>query len=239
MDPVMLITIFVSAIFIGVFAVVMGGTLFLSLPLFQVLFPEMSLGAIIGNIKLGSIFRNATALLPLYKKLDRDVLWLAPILCFGSIIGSWQIVSVSTAIVPFVLVLGLLIHEYGKKLRLPPYLFWGVTFLVGFYGGIFGAGIMLLLLSLLRLRYTSLVDARANALLLELLVSTVAVMTFWHFDLINWPVALTWASGGMIGGVIGGYIIIHTGSWSQPTQDWLVRGAFLLALTVGLWRVII
>jgi len=238
MDPITLGIIFVSAIAIGVFAVVMGGTLFLSLPLFQILFPEMSLGAIIGNIKLGSIFRNATALVPLYTQLDKKVLWLAPILCLGSIVGSWQIVSVSPIIVPLVLILGLLVHEYGKKLKLPPYLFWGVTFLVGFYGGIFGAGIMLLLLSLLQLRYTSVTDARANALLLELLVSTVAVMTFWHFDLINWRIAIVWAGGGMIGGLIGGLLIKHTGRWPETTQNWLIRGAFLLALAVGLWRVI-
>ncbi len=237
MDIITLSIIFVSAIFIGVFAVIMGGTLFLSFPLFQILFPEMSLAAIIGNIKLGSIFRNATALIPHYRKIDTSVLWLAPILCCGSIIGSWLVISVSLAIVPVVLVLGLLVHEYGKRLRLPNYLFWGVAFLIGFYGGIFGAGIMLLILSLLSLNETTLVDARVNALLLELLVSAVAVVTFWHSNLINWPVAIIWIAGGMVGGFAGGLLITYTGRWTQTTQNWLVRGSFLLALTVAIWRI--
>jgi uncharacterized protein len=236
MELITLITVFAGAIVIGVFAVVMGGTLFLSLPLFQLLFPEMSLGAMIGNIKLGSILRNATALLPLYRKLNPDVLWLAPVLCLGSVIGSWQIVSVSHTMVPIVLLLGFLVHEYGKRLRLPYSLYWVVVFLVGFYGGIFGAGIMLLLLALLQLRELPLVDARANALLLELLVSAVAVLTFWHFDLINWPLALVWASGGMIGGLIGGILIKYSRQWSPTTQHWLVRIAFLIALTVAVER---
>ncbi len=238
MDILMFGIIFISAILIGVFAVVMGGTLFLSLPLFQILFPEMSLGAIVGNIKFGSIFRNATALLPLYRKIDRQILWLAPVLCVGSIVGSWLVVSVSHEIVPLVLIIGLAIHEYGHRLKLPPYLFWLVTFLVGFYGGIFGAGIMLLILSLLQLRDTSLVDARANALLLELLLSTVAVLTFWHFNLIDWPLALTWAAGGMVGGLIGGLIIKHTGRWPPQKQNWLIRLAFLIALIVSVAKIV-
>ncbi len=237
MDLSMLSTIFVSAIFIGVFAVVMGGTLFLSLPLFQILFPEMSLGAIVGNVKFGSIFRNATALIPLYKQLDKKVLWLAPTLCLGSIMGSWLVASVSQAVVPGVLITGLLIHEYGKKLKLPDYLFWVIAFLIGFYGGIFGAGIMLLIVLLLRLRDTTAIDARANALLLEMLLSFVAVLTFWHLNLINWPIAIVWAAGGMGGGLIGGLLIKHTGRWSQRSQDWLIRVAFLIALIVAVWKI--
>lgn len=237
MDAITLSIIFISAIVIGIFAVVMGGTLFLSFPLFQILFPEMSLGAIIGNIKLGSIFRNASALLPLYKKLDTQVLWLAPVLCLGSVIGSLQIVTVSQSIVPAVLLLGLCVHEYSKKLQLTRNVYWGVVFLIGVYGGLFGAGIMLLILALLGLRHVDLVDARANALLLELLLGITAVATFWHFNLINWPLTLTWAGGGMIGGFIGGHVIAHTGHWSKGTQDWLVRASFILAFVIAVGKI--
>jgi uncharacterized membrane protein YfcA len=236
MDISTLCTIFIGGVAIGIFAVVMGGTLFLSLPLFQTLFPDMALAAIVGNIKLGSIFRNATALIPIRTKLDPKSLWLAPILCLGSILGSWQVVSVTQAVVPIVLVIGFAVHEYGKKIHLPNHLFWPVAFAVGYYGGIFGAGIMLLILSLLRLRQKDVVDARANALLLELLLSVMAVVTFWHFNLINWPLALTWASGGMIGGYIGGIVIEKTGKLSPATQDWLIRAAFLIALCVATLR---
>ena len=51
-----------------------------------------------------------------------------------------------------------------------------IAFLVGFYGGIFGAGILLLLLALLQPRMESIVHARTNALLLELLLGVTAVV---------------------------------------------------------------
>lgn len=236
MEPLILSIIFVGAILIGIFAVVMGGTLFMSLPLFQVLFPEMSLGAIIGNVKIGSVFRNTAALIPLYKNIDMQVLWLAPVLCLGSVIGSWQIVHVSALVVPVVLIIGFLVHEYSRKLRVSTKLFWPIAFFVGFYGGIFGAGIMLLLLTLMQLRNIAILDARTNALLLELLLSLVAVVTFWYFDLIHWPIAITWAGGGIIGGYLGGIIISCTGRWPEQTQYWLIRIAFLIALLVALWQ---
>jgi uncharacterized protein len=230
--------IFSGAIGIGVLAVIMGGTLFLSFPLFQILFPDMSLAAIVGNIKFGSILRNAAALIPNRSTIDYKVLWIAPLLCLGSLIGSWQVIAVSPIIIPVVLLLGLIVTEYGHKLKLPPYLWWIATFIVGVYGGIFGAGIMLLILALLRLKTSTTVDARTNALLLELLVSAVGVVTFWYFNLINWPIALTWAFGGMIGGYIGGHIIKSTGKWPQETQDWLIRGAFFIALVVAIVKLL-
>lgn len=238
MDIVTLTIVFLSAIVIGIFAVVMGGTLFLSLPLFQILFPEMALGAIVGNIKIGSVLRNAAALIPTASKLDWQVLKLAPILCLGSVLGSLQIVSVSTVIVPIVLITGLLIHEFGRRLKITSQLFWLIAFGVGFYGGIFGAGIMLLILSLLNLRYASLVEARAGALLLEMLLSIVAVAVFWQHELIVWPLALIWAGGGIIGGFAGGAIINRTGKLPPTIQGWLVRSVFLLALLVALLRLL-
>ena len=238
MDLFTLSIVFTGGIGIGIFAVVMGGTLFLSLPLFQFLFPEMALAAIIGTIKLGSIFRNTAALIPLYKQLDWSVLRLAPILCAGSLLGSWQVVSITPAIVPFVLVLGLLAHEYGGKIPLPKSLFIVIAFLVGFYGGIFGAGIMLLLLSLLKVRLGALVDARANALLLELLLSLTAVITFWYLNYINWNLAFVWTAGSIIGGVLGGMIIKRTGKWPVDTQNLLIRVAFVIALVVAMGRLL-
>ncbi len=238
MDLLMYGVIFVSAILIGIFAVVMGGTLFLSLPLFQILFPEMSLAAIIANIKFGSVFRNVGALRPLYHKLSIGCLWLAPLLCFGSLIGSWQVLSFSEAAVPIVLVAGLIANEFGEKLSLPKPLLAVAALAIGVYGGIFGAGIMLLILSLLKLNQKDTVDARANALLLEMILSAVAVAFFWYSNLINWPIALTWTAGGILGGVLGGYIIKHTGRWPKPLQNWLVRIAFLIALMVSIWKIV-
>lgn len=234
MDPSILTIVFGCGIIIGVLAVVMGGTLFLSFPLFQILFPEMSLAAIVGNIKIGSVLRNVTALMPLYKNLDARVLLLAPILCIGSLVGSYFTAMVSLSIIPLVLVLGLMVHEFGRKIAIHKSVYWVALFLVGFYGGVFGAGILLLVLALVTMQYRNLVDARTNALLLELLVSAIAVFFFAQLALINWSVALVWALGGMIGGYLGGLVIRYSGRWPETTQNWLVRTSFLVAFIVAL-----
>ena len=62
--------LFLSAVPIGVFAVVLGGSMFLSIPVFQIFFPEMSMSAVIGNIKVGSVIRNMGAVVVLKKHIN-------------------------------------------------------------------------------------------------------------------------------------------------------------------------
>lgn len=238
MDIFTLGAIFGGAIIIGILAVLMGGTLFLSFPLFQLLCPQLSAAAIVGTIKVGSVCRNLAALRPIRASIDWSVLWLAPILCLGSVIGSWQIVSFPDYVILIVLVIGWLVQEFGNRLRVSRSLLFVITFVIGVYGGIFGAGIMLLIMGLLALTHQSLGDARASALLLELLVSAVAVVMIWQANLINWPIALVWATGSAIGGYIGGITVKNTIHWSESTQRWLVRGAFLIAFVVATWKLL-
>lgn len=226
----------VSAVVIGIFAVVFGGTLFLSLPLFQILFPDMVLGALVGNLKFGSVLRNATALVPLRKELDPSVWPLGLALCAGSLIGAIGIANLTQMIVPIVLVVGILVSENAKRITIPEAGFWIGAFLVGVYGGILGAGIMLLVLALLQIHYMEITAARANALMLEMCLSAIAVVVFIGFDLLSWPIAITWAIGGMAGGYLGGHIVKHTGKLSPAWQQWLIRAAFAIAIVVAVWR---
>jgi uncharacterized membrane protein YfcA len=233
MEPTLFFTLLFSAIVIGTFAVLFGGTLFLSLPLFQILFPEMSLAALVGNIKLGSVVRNATALIPLWSFIQKDIVPLAAVLCTGSVLGALLVTEVSLYWVPAVLIVGWLVSERAGKITLSKNLYWLAACTIGVYGGILGAGIMLLIVALLQLRH-ELVHARANAVALELSVSAVAVLVFLQLSLIEWTIALTWAAGGIIGGYLGGALLAKTGSLSGETQRWLLRAAFVLALVVAI-----
>jgi uncharacterized membrane protein YfcA len=228
MDLITLGAIFGGAIIIGILAVLM----FLSFPLFQLLFPDLSLAAIIGTIKIGSVFRNLTALWSIRQYVNWSTLQLAPALCLGSIIGSWQTVSFSAGVIPIVLAVGWLVQEFGKKLPVPHRLLLPITFLVGVYGGI-----MLLITALLGLTHQAIGNARASALFLELLVSAVAVAVFWQVDLINWPIAAVWVAGSVVGGLMGGLIFNETVHWSASTQQWIVRGSFFIAFIVAVWKV--
>jgi len=225
-----------SAVAIGVFAVVFGGTLFLSLPLFQILFPELSLASMIGSIKVGSVFRNASALWSRSKEIDWRSLWLLLPLGSGSVAGALVVSSMTEVVVPIMLLIGFFLSEKAHTITIKDSAYFVVAFIVGFYGGIFGAGILLLLLALLQLRLGSLVNARTNAILLEMCLSLIAVAVFITQGIINWQIASVWAAGGIVGGYLGGMIIGYTGTLPKQQQQWLVRIAFLLALAIALWK---
>src|SRR5262249_56303701 len=48
----------VGGFVVGIFSVIIGGGFFISFPLLQFLFPSVSYGAIVGNLKVGSFFRG-------------------------------------------------------------------------------------------------------------------------------------------------------------------------------------
>src|SRR6516162_10695769 len=48
----------VGGFVVGIFSVIIGGGFFISIPLLQFLFPSVSYGAIVGNLKVGSFFRG-------------------------------------------------------------------------------------------------------------------------------------------------------------------------------------
>jgi uncharacterized membrane protein YfcA len=55
---------------IGIFAVVIGGGMFFSVPFLQFLFPGISAGAIIGNLKIGSVFRSIGSTTSTWREID-------------------------------------------------------------------------------------------------------------------------------------------------------------------------
>lgn len=239
-----LIVVFFVAIPIGVFGIVFGGNMFLSLPFFQWFFPEMTLGAIIGNIKPGSVVRNISGLIPLHKKRRIDYKKTAPLvapLLLGSIIGSAGIIFLSEKYIIPILISGWLVMHYAAWIapRISKTGFLVGTTIVGVYGGIFGAGVSLLIVALLRLRITEnikFVDVRANALFLETVLTVFSVGVFLSFGLIQWQVATIWAAGAMLGGYIGGVILHKTGKMNPIMQRGIVHCAFAIAVTVALWR---
>lgn len=240
-----LLIVFFVAIPIGIFGIVFGGTMFLSLPFFQWFFPEMTLGAIIGNIKPGSIVRNISGLIPLHKKRRIDYRKTAPLilpLILGSIIGSAGVTFLSEKYIIPILISGWIVMYYPSWIapRMSKAGFTLSTATVGAYGGIFGAGVSLLIVALLRLRITEdirFVDVRANALFLETALTVFSVGVFLSFGLIHWQIAITWAAGAMLGGYMGGGILNKTGQMDSIIQKGIIHIAFAIAIAVAFWRV--
>src|SRR4029434_274436 len=66
---------------VGIFSVIIGGGFFFSIPLLQLLFPSVSYGAVVGNLKVGSFFRGIGSTITNRKEIDwlGNLLWSVPL----------------------------------------------------------------------------------------------------------------------------------------------------------------
>src|SRR4029434_159026 len=76
----------VGGFVVGIFSVIIGGGFFISIPLLQILLPNVVYGAIVGNLKVGSFFRGIGSTITNRKEIDwlRNLLWSVPlVICTG------------------------------------------------------------------------------------------------------------------------------------------------------------
>src|SRR5215475_1192333 len=78
----------VGGFVVGIFSVMIGGGFFVSIPLWQFLFPSVSYGAIVGNLKVGSFFRGIGSTITNRNEIDwiENLLWSVP-LVIGTVLG--------------------------------------------------------------------------------------------------------------------------------------------------------
>ena len=144
----------------------------------------------------------------------------------GGAVGAWLLLHTPPAafdrIVPF-LVLGatVLFLVQGPLLRVlrpdapeasPRWSFLAAQFLVAVYGGYFGAGIGILMLAVLGFMGLTNIH-RMNGLKNwgALCINAVAVVMFAAGGIVHWPIALTMAVGGMLGGYAGSRLAQRVG----------------------------
>src|SRR5262245_5993520 len=78
----------VVGVVVGFFPVIIAGVFFVSIPLLQFLFPIVSYGAIVGNLKVGSFFRGIGSTITNRNEID----WLGNLLAslplvIGTVLG--------------------------------------------------------------------------------------------------------------------------------------------------------
>jgi len=166
----------------------------------------------------------------------------------GGILGGWLLLSTGNArferIVPF-LVLGATVlfvlngplvrwlrgHQRpGEVAAKPPPSFLVVQFLVGIYGGYFGAGIGILTLGVLGL--FGLTDIhKMNALKVwgALAANLVAALLFAAKGAVVWPLALVMAGSSLVGGYVGSRLAMRVG------QVWVRRAVVAVGFGSFLW----
>lgn len=225
---------------LGIFSVVMsGGGFFLSIPLFQLLFPTVSYGAIVGNLKLGSFFRGIGSTWENRREIEfvPMMIWSLPILV-GTVLGVTVIAQLDQRwILPF-MVLAVVLSEWGPILarNLRKTSFYGASVLTGAYTGFLGAGSGFLILSLLRLRYpddTQIGHAKIQSSFLEWFVGITAVVVhFFHGNLML-ELWLAWSIGSLAGGVVGAKLLRTMGRMPGFLQKGILRASFVVALAVA------
>jgi len=116
----------------------------------------------------------------------------------------------------------------------PSWRFLAAQFAVAVYGGYFGAGIGILMLATLGAMGFANIH-RMNGLKNwgGLCINAVAAITFAASGIVNWPVALAMAAGGLAGGYGGARLALRVG------QKWVRRAVVVIGFSAFVWLMLV
>ena len=241
LTPEVFLLIFLG-ILIGIFAVVIGGGMFFSVPLLQILFPEASFGVIVGNLKVGSWFRGLASTWATRKNIDwKNNLIISVPLLLGTVLGVSIISQLDQKWILPAIIFAVILAEVAPKIadKISQKTFYFASVLIGIYAGFLGAGIGVLLLALFRIKFPKDKDiarVKIQARFVEWVLVFVAVgMHAYHQNLVL-KIWLAWSIGSLFGGFIGGKILHKIGHLSGKTQKMVLRTSFAFAIFVAFLR---
>lgn len=241
LDPQFFILI-AAGFLISIFAIVIGGAAFLSVPIIQILFPGISFGSVIGNLKIGSLITFAGSTISTRKNIAfAKNIKLAGIAFIGTIIGASFIAHLSQDWIFPAVVLAIIVSLTAPKISqyVSQRRFNIASFICGIYAGLFGAGNGIILLALIRTQLpkdSDIAYVKTQVRFIELLLAVTAVFThFFHGNLIT-AIWLPWSMGAIFGGYIGGMILNKLGHLSGKKQKIVLYISFFIAFTVAFYN---
>ncbi len=224
---------------IGIFAVVVGGAMFISIPYVQWLFPSATIGAVVGNIKVSSFFRSVGSTISTWKKIEFiENLKLMPAAIVGTVIGAasvshinqkWMLPAILSAIA-FTIYAPKLAHKVTKKT------FAIAAFITGLYTGILGAGVGVMLVALMRLKYpkdAQIGHVKIQARFVEFVLTISAVITFFFNGSLLLQLWLPLSIGGLVGGYAGGLVLDKMGEMPGKWQKLILYSFFCVDIYVA------
>ena len=147
-------------------------------------------------------------------------------------------VRVFVQIVPWLILFATIVFAWGSFGRktevhknIPSYALLIIQAIVAIYGGYFGGGIGILMLALLTFAGQQIKAATATKNVLAFAMNVAAVSIFAFSPLVNWTAVLALGFGGIVGGLIGSWLL-------HRLPEKLVRGFIILvgtALTIWLF----
>src|SRR5215813_8980554 len=175
----------VGGFVVGIFSVIIGGGFFVSIPLMQFLFPGVSYGAIVGNLKVGSFFRGIGSTITNRKDIDwlENLLWSVPLI-IGTVLGVMVIAHLHQRWMLPAIIAAIALSELAPWLatRVTKGSFQAASLATGVYTGFLGAGIGLILVALFRLEHPEverIAYVKIQARFVEWLVVIVAVIAHY------------------------------------------------------------
>jgi uncharacterized protein len=125
-------------------------------------------------------------------------------------------------------------RDSPRVLPRPSWWFVAAQFGVAVYGGYFGAGIGILMLATLGAMGLTNIH-RMNGLKNwgGLCINAVAAVTFAASGIVNWPVAVTMAAGGLAGGYGGARLALRVG------QKWVRRAVVAIGFSAFVWLMLL
>src|SRR5215813_6874108 len=219
--------ILVGGFVVGIFSVLVGGGFFVSIPLLQFLFPSVSYGAIVGNLKVGSFFRGIGSTITNRKEIDwlGNALWSVP-LVIGTVLGVMVIAQLHQRWMLPAIIAAIALSELAPWLakRITKGSFQAASFATGAYAGFLGAGIGIILVALFRLEHPEaerIAHVKIQARFVEWLIG---ILALW----------LVWSVGSFAGGLTGGVLLEKLGAMSGKIQRIVLRLAYLVAIAGAL-----
>ncbi len=226
-------------VFIGIFSVAVGGGLFVAIPFIQWLFPTATVGAVVGNIKVSSFFRSIGSTASTFKQIEFiQNFKLIPAALVGAVLGASAISHIDQKWLLPAIISAIAFTIYAPKLapQITKKTFAVAAFITGVYAGVLGAGIGIMLVALMRLKYPQdreIAFVKIQARFVEFLITIMAVAThLFNGNLIS-SLWIPLSVGGIIGGYVGGVLLNKMGELSGALQKKILYAAFAVDLFVA------
>lgn len=230
------IIILIGGLIIGAVSSVFGGGMFLAIPLWQFIFPQINYGKVIGNIKVGSFFRGLFGILATRKEIHfKSMMPITIIFTLSSIVGSFFIASLDQKYLFFAIVLAIILSEFSPKIAhlINKKTQLSFSILLGIYNGLSGAGIGILLPALLRTSHPhdhQIVHVKIQAQFIETVGTFFAILFHFYYGNILFPIWIIWSIGMSCGGYIGSHFLKKSLHFSGKTQRIYLWIIYLVAL---------
>lgn len=231
------LVIFFGGMIIGILGVLFGATMFISLPFWQILFPQFSYAQLIANIRIGSLTRGIASTISTWKRIAFwQIISIVGSFTAGSVIGTIITTKLPQRYLVFAVFFAIVISEISPKIAhlITRKTRFFLSFLFGVYGSFIGPGISILIVALLRTYFPGedkLVFIKIQSPFIELIGTVFSLLTNVYYGNLVWNIALYWAAGMFFGGYIGGHFLkksIHFSPKRQRLYLYLVYGAALV-----------